>query len=294
MMDIGAWTSWNTSPNYTFSLTPGATMSTSRLYVSLVIAIVVCVLLSAGAAWGVSSLVLTGNVTHTAAGATGANGKDGANGKNGTAGKDGANGATGATGATGAKGAPGPADGPKGDTGAAGTNGTDGTNGTNGINGINGTDGTPGTPGAPGIQGLQGIQGIQGEKGDTGASAPTFSTTPPDGVFFLSPDTIRTVATLVGPIPSGPTLVGYSFQLTTDLISSSVTCQLVNATTLDVIAQGSSEVVAVGATTLFAQTEVTSLPTASSLRVECTTSSDFIPNYSYSNVSMYAISFASS
>jgi hypothetical protein len=257
-------------------------MSTSRLYVSLVIAIVVCVLLSAGAAWGVSSLVLAGHTTHTVVGAAGANGKDGADGKNGAAGKDGATGATGATGAAGAKGAPGPANGPKGDTGAAGTDGTNGVNGTNGV------DGQPGPPG------LKGDQGDKGDKGDTGASAPTFSATPSNGISFLSNDTPQTLANLPDRIPAGAALVGFSLQITPDFFASNVTCELVNSSTSAVIDPGSPQTVSPGTPTLFSNTLVTTLPIASSLRVDCLSDAILDQGFEYTNVSIYAISFATS
>jgi hypothetical protein len=266
-------------------------MSTSRLYVSLVIAIVVCVLLSAGAAWGVSSLVLAGDKAHAAAGAAGVNGKDGTNGKNGADGKDGATGATGATGAigaTGAKGAPGPANGPKGDTGAAGTNGTDGTNGTNGTNGINGVDGAQGPPG---VQGEKGDKGDKGDTGAPGASAPTYSVTPADGQFL--PIGVTPVATLVGPVPAGPALVGFSLQLLSPFGTVSVSCELVNSTTGDVIIPASTQVLAPGTNTLFAGTQVASLPVDSALTAQCDSAGIALPT-NYSNVSVYAISFASS
>jgi hypothetical protein len=256
-------------------------MPTSRLYLPLVIAIVICVLLSAGATWGVNSLMQAGNTTHTTAGATGANGTNGTDGTNGSAGKDGVTGAAGTVGAAG-------------DIGAAGSNGTDGKNGKNGTSGSNGIDGLPGVQGDPGIPGAK---GDPGDTGAAGASAPTFSDTPPDGAAptLLPPNTWFIVAALVGPIPAGPTLVGFSLQATSTNFPV-VTCELVSQTTGDVVIAGSPQQIGPGITGLFTATQVVSLPVATPLLLQCESTLFSVPGsvpFSYSNVSTYAISFAS-
>ena len=260
-------------------------MSATRLYASLALAIVVCVILSSGAAWGISSVVLAGHSSHSATGPSGKNGADGGDGSTGKDGSPGAAGATGATGATGAKGATGPANGPKGDTGASGVNGT------NGINGTGGTNGTNGAPGPQGDKGIQGDPGAQGIPGAAGASAPTFSATPADGTFLVQPSTSSPIATLFGPIPAGPALIGFSMQLTTQFIGVTVSCELTDITTGNVLILGTPTVLSPGSNSLFAGTQVTSLAVASSLQVLCTSPNVF-EFVDYSAVSIYAISFA--
>ena len=87
--------------------------------------------------------------------------------------------------------------------------------------------------------------------------------------------------------------MGYSVQLTASTGDGPVSCELINATNGDTIIPPAQQLLQVGASTLFAGTQVATLPVDSSLLLQCQSPFAFFP-FNYSNTSVYAISFASS
>lgn len=252
-------------------------MSSTRLYLSLALAIVLCVVLSSGAAWGISSWVLAGSKTNSAAGAPGKDGVSGHDGSNGVAGSNGAAGSKGAAGSTGAP-------------GQSGANGTAGAKGATGSAGKTGPAGTAGLPGTNGTNGTDGSQGAQGEKGDTGASAPSYSLTSAGGeVDRPVPLVYYPIGDVTQPVPAGPTLIGYSVPIADE--AAMVTCQLEDANTgMVMIPAGTAQNVAFDDYTTFSSTQVVFLSSPASLQIWC--SADSIDPLSYSAPTVYAVSFA--
>ncbi len=126
------------------------------------------VVLSLGAAWGISTVL----VTSSPAGATGAQGPVG---EPGPAGDTGAPGAAGPAGPQGPAGDPGTAGAPgaQGAVGASGARGTSGPVGTTGARGAAGQPGEDGPPGATGPDGATGATGPDGPPGSDGSPGET-------------------------------------------------------------------------------------------------------------------------
>lgn len=229
-------------------------MSPRSIFLMLLATALVATLTGGLVGWGLSSATLAHASASATAGATGAPG---------TSGTSGATGAKGDTGATGPAGA-------KGDTGATGP---------------------AGATGATGPRGPQGIQGVPGPAGPTGpagsnASIPTYSYLSASGLFVA--DTLPLFGpTMSSTVPAGPALIGFSMSLTG--IMGQTTCGLYSAGTRSLIAAASP--VAVSPTSvLVSMTQVVTLSSPTNLELVCT--NPFIDPESYTNLSIYALSFA--
>ncbi|HEU0207161.1 MAG TPA: hypothetical protein VFQ74_10795 [Pseudolysinimonas sp.] len=187
--------------------------------------------------------------------------------------------AAGATGAPGTSGTAG-ATGPKGDAGAMGPTGATGDMGATG---------PTGATGPRGLQGVQGVPGPAGAPGPAGSNAtiPTYSYLSAAGGIQALPFPSG------GPfmpstVPTRPALVGFSMSLTGGGFGQT-TCGLYSLETGDLIA--SAAPVSVSPTpALVALTQVVTLSSPTTLQLECTNPA--FDNESYTNLSMYALSFA--
>jgi collagen triple helix repeat protein len=249
----------------------------SRSLVVMFIASVLIATVAGGlVGWGLSAATLAS--AHGAAGAQGDEGAPGATGAAGAAGAKGDAGATGATGATGAKGG----------TGAAGASGS------------SAAKGDPGAQGSVGPQGIQGIQGIPGTNGTNGtngadgtnASIATYSFTSAGGSFPQFPFPFQ-VAAMTSAIPAGPALIGFSMSLSTaSPFSPTTTCGLYDSSTATLLATASPVTLQPGISATTALTQVVTLATSTTLALECATPGALPDFTSYSNLSIYGLSFA--
>jgi hypothetical protein len=229
-------------------------MVARNLVVLAVCTVVVAVVLSAGAAWGVTSLASTRTPIAGTAGTSGASGK----------------------------------------TGTAGKTGAAGANGTIGVAGENGSDGAAGARGPAGAQGSAGGQGPVGPTGASGASAPTFSAisasglTFPNGVAFTYPT--QTAAVPAGPALVGFSVglqtIGPNFPVTCSLVDANDPTT-VFATTASLLPGNAP------AYSTYAATQVVNLTVPTVLTVQCIMSPPFPQPMQYQSLSVYAISFAS-
>jgi hypothetical protein len=259
--------------------------------------VLIGVLLSVGASWGVATLASSRTASAPTSAATGVPGIAGTNGNNGNDGKAGTDGAAGALGLVGAQG-PAGTNGAAGALGLVGAQGPAGTNGAAGALGPVGAQGHAGTNGAAGALGLVGAQGPAGPMGPSGASAPTFFATSVQGeidtigYFYLPAQTAA--------VPAGPALVGFSVALQYAPIGlpggyPPVTCSLVDANIPTTVLATSSSLAPLDGRagpdyTNFTASQVVNLTAPTVLAVQCISFGS--GPIKYQSPSVYAISFA--
>ncbi|MEO8261773.1 MAG: hypothetical protein ABI566_04315 [Pseudolysinimonas sp.] len=236
-----------------------------RFIVTVIICTLVAGLTGGLVGWGVSSA--------TIASATGAAGADGTNGEDGA---DGAPGADGVDGATGPAGPQGP---------AGSSTGTPGPRGATGATGATGADGATGLQGPAGVQGVPGVPGTPGQD----ASANSFSYTSASGTFPVFSSNF-TAGTIAGPVPAGPALVGFSIKVTSLGFAQAISCELVDGLGNTYGTTGFISMTTGTPLTLDA-TLVITVPTASTLSVACTAPYPDPFAKTYTDLSIYAISF---
>jgi hypothetical protein len=96
---------------------------------------------------------------------------------------------------------------------------------------------------------------------------------------------------IIGPVPAGLALVGYSVDLTPDVgATQSLTCRFEDAYGSDYAPITLQ--ISPGVTTTFATSALVSLPADSPLRFNCTKTNLDFSALSYTSLSEYAISFA--
>jgi hypothetical protein len=185
---------------------------------------------------------------------------------NGGGGLIGPKGDTGSPGAAGANGANGPngADGVNGTNGLNGTNGINGTAGADGTDGTNGLNGTAGADGGSGADGVDGVDGTDGTNGADGTITPLFA----EQGFTALPTASPPVTVVSLAVPAGAYVVLAKTQLTHSGAGDSIDCSLkADFTTLDQIAMKTLPALAAIPASMQA---VTTVPSPSTLKVECT------------------------
>jgi len=182
--------------------------------------------------------------------------------------------------------------GPAGATGAAGAKGDSGATGASGAGGGTGAAGSTGPAGKAGAGGTQGVPGPAGPIGPAGpagsnASIATSTFQSAAGTVLAMPNpTTGPVTTSI--VPAGPTLIGFSLSLTG--LFGQTTCGLYDTSGTQIAA---APPVTVGsAPVLVAMTQVVTLTAPSVLELRC---ANVFPDFeNYTNLSIYALSFATS